>query len=175
MRRGSCGDDHGTLTRPPRRRRCRHGRSVESLKPLLHPVKPVEQAGDHDFRRARLVGQAAQGRRHPLRRRALRRSRSACCTRPSRSASTARIYCSSRGRVRGHDQRALVEGQDLAKGVVAAHGDDGVRLLHQPLDLVVERHRVELRLPGDALQEGAAPVAVDEGAEQDERRACRGP
>ena len=37
-----------------------------------------------------------------------------------------------------HDQRALVEGQDLAERVVAAHGDDAARPLHQLLEM---RHR----------------------------------
>ena len=64
----------------------------------------------------------------------------------------------TRSRAR-HDQGRLVEREDLAEGVVAAHRHDGAGAIHQMLDLGVEGDGVDRRELGDPLEEAAALVA----------------
>src|SRR3546814_10596432 len=44
-----------------------------------------------------------------------------------------------------HHQRALVEGQHLAEGIVAAHADHADGAVHQTLQVGFEGHRLDVR------------------------------
>ena len=68
-----------------------------------------------------------------------------------------------------HDDRPFVERQDLAERVVAAHGDDAGRLLHQGAEVVGEGERADVRELRGALLEGLARSGRHERAEHDDR------
>ena len=56
----------------------------------------------------------------------------------------------SSGLYAGHDERGLVEGQDLVDGVVTAHCDDAVRATHQARRLVREGDHAPAGIARDA-------------------------
>jgi hypothetical protein len=68
-----------------------------------------------------------------------------------------------------HDDRPLVEGQDLAKGVVAAHRHHARGILHQGTEIVGEGKRADVAELRGAFLEGLARGGRHERAEHDHR------
>ncbi len=99
---------------------------------------------DNDVARQPLLRQVTQGGRHRLGR--APRPASSISTRPMVRAARARMNCFEARPGARHDDRAFVERQDFAEGVVTAHGNDTGRLLHQAPRLLV---KVSVRMFGN--------------------------
>ena len=69
-----------------------------------------------------------------------------------------------------HDERALVERDRLAEGVVAAHRDDTGGFRHQRLELLVESDRVDALQLRRAIHELRLAFRLHERSEHQERR-----
>ncbi len=134
---------------------------------MRHGVQTVEEARHDDPRRRGLSGKGAQGFRHALRCAAILFHQHPHEAEPFRREGADRLLPPwLRAR---HQHSGPVEGQDLAEGVVAAHGDDACRLAHQELDLAVEGdggHALTQR--GDAPVETFADRGVEERPERDQ-------
>src|SRR5882672_11172036 len=69
-----------------------------------------------------------------------------------------------------HDERALVEREHLAEGVVAAHRYHCGRAREQVLELAVEGDRVDALQPRGALHELALPIGLHERPQDEQHR-----
>ena len=69
-----------------------------------------------------------------------------------------------------HDQRRLVEGQDLAERVVAAHGDDAASARHQMFEPRLEGQRVDIGEPLGPGGKRRLALGQHKRPEHDERR-----
>ena len=123
---------------------------------------------DADLRRPWLQRQTAQHRRHRLRiAGAVGGQHGDEAQR--RGAGGADRLLQPRRRAR-HQHRRLVEGQDLAERIVAAHGDDAGGTGDQVLHVGIEHQRSDPIEPEGARGELGLVVGVHERAQDDQRR-----
>ena len=69
-----------------------------------------------------------------------------------------------------HDQRRLIEGQDLAKGVIAAHRDDTGSARHERFEPGIEGNGVDVRQPRGSGRKSRPLLGQHERAEDNQRR-----
>ena len=119
-----------------------------------------------DVKRAPLSGHRAERRRHGLRA-ALAVVEQDADQAQRLGARRADLLLQPRPLAR-YDERPLVEREDLAEGVVAAHGDHPRRLVHQPLQPRLEGDRLHALQPLGARGETGAGLGSHEGPEHDQ-------
>ena len=130
-------------------------------------AQPVEQARHDDVARQALLRQLAQRRRHGVRIAAALGVEHLDQADIARGAGADELLQPRPGA--RHDDRPLVEGQDLAERVVAAHRHHAGGALHQRPEIVGEGERADVAELGGALLEGLALGGRHERAEHDHR------
>ena len=172
LKRAEGGEAAGALGRLLRLGRIERGGAAMGMGELLvnethHVAHAVEQARHDDVARQALLRQLAQRGRHGV------RIAAALGLEHLEQAEVARRPGADEllqpGPGTRHDDRPLVEGQDLAKGVVAAHRHHAGGILHQGTEIVGEGERADVAELRGALLEGLARGGRHERAEHDHR------